>query len=418
MPVTSPVIDLTPGQEPISAIDGDGTNGDLTVDFGFFASVTVGDTAWYDNDVDGRYEPNQGELGVQSVKVMLFNNATGQAVTTDLSGNPVAPQATDVNGKYLFTNLPPGDYYIQFTPPANYFISTQDQGTNDAVDSDGNPTTGKTVVTTLISGENDTTWDLGLYQGAAIGNYVWHDKNGNGRQEVGEPGLPNVTVTLYDSTGKLVATTQTDANGYYGFSNLTPGDYSVQFTTPAGYVPTQPNQPSDDTIDSDAVNGRTAVTTLTNGEHDTTWDAGFTLPATIGSYAWDDGPKDTADGIKAPGEPAVPGMTVILLDKDGNEVARTTTDNIGFFQFTNLTPGDYQLKFIPPNGAEFTKQLPGVNDNSDVNPTTGETVVTTLKSGQIDLSWGAGIVNTPTGLGTEPEPSGSHAHIYLPIIQH
>ncbi|CAN5605541.1 hypothetical protein BH10CHL1_BH10CHL1_03290 [soil metagenome] len=386
---------------------------DLTLDLGIYQPASIGDYVWLDKDVDGVQDG--GESPVPGVQIVLFKADGSPAV--DVNGNPVAPQITDVNGKYLFINLPPGDYYVQFTPPANYFISPQDQATDDGADSDVNPTSDKTVVTTLVSGENDLSWDLGLYQGAAIGNYVWHDKDGNGLQEAGEPGLPGVTVTLYDSAGNPVATTQTDVNGYYGFSSLTPGDYSVQFATPVGYLPTQPDQPSDDALDSDAVNGRTAVTTLTNGEYDTSWDAGFMLPASIGKFVWDDGPKETADGIRELDEPGVAGVTVILLDKNDQEVARTITDNDGFFLFSNLAPGDYKLKFITPTGAEFTKQTAGLNDNSDADPTTGETAVTTLSPGQVDLSWGVGIISIPTALDTEPEPNGGNVHLYLPVIR-
>ena len=386
---------------------------DLTLDLGVFQPASIGDYVWLDKDVDGVQDAN--ELAVPGVQIALFKADGSPAI--DVNGNPVAPQTTDATGKYQFINLPPGDYYVQFTPPASYFISTQDQGTDDNIDSDVDPTTGKTVVTTLVSGENDPSWDLGLYQGAAIGNYVWHDKNGNGLQEAGESGLPDVTVTLYDSAGNPVATTQTDAHGYYGFSNLTPGDYSVQFATPAGYVPTQSNQGDDNTLDSDAIDGHTAVTTLINGEYDTTWDAGFTLPASIGRYVWDDGPKETANGIKDPNESGVSGVIVILLDENDQEVARTITDSSGSFQFTNLAPGDYKLKFVTPSGAEFTQQVPGVDGSSDANPTTGETVVTTLTPGQLDLSWNVGIVKIPTALDTEFEPSGGNAQIYLPIIQ-
>ena len=38
-----------------------------------------------------------------------------------------------------------------------------DEGTNDATDSDANTTTGRTVCTTLDSGEEDLTWDAGMY---------------------------------------------------------------------------------------------------------------------------------------------------------------------------------------------------------------------------------------------------------------
>jgi len=37
---------------------------------------------------------------------------------------------------YLFSGLTPGDYKIQFVFPAGFSISPQDQGGNDAVDSD------------------------------------------------------------------------------------------------------------------------------------------------------------------------------------------------------------------------------------------------------------------------------------------
>ena len=54
-----------------------------------------------------------------------------------------------------FDNLTPGDYYVEFIPPAGYVISPQDQGGNDATDSDADSTTGQTITTTLDAGEND-----------------------------------------------------------------------------------------------------------------------------------------------------------------------------------------------------------------------------------------------------------------------
>jgi hypothetical protein len=60
---------------------------------------------------------------------------------------------------------------------------------------------------------------------ASIGDFVWHDVNNNGIQDMGELGVPGVTVNLYDCGDHLVATTITDASGYYFFDNLTPGDY-------------------------------------------------------------------------------------------------------------------------------------------------------------------------------------------------
>jgi hypothetical protein len=54
-----------------------------------------------------------------------------------------------------------------------------------------------------------------------VGNYVYFDRNEDGIQTPGEPGIPNVQVKLYNSsTGALVASTTTDANGNYYFSTL------------------------------------------------------------------------------------------------------------------------------------------------------------------------------------------------------
>jgi hypothetical protein len=75
----------------------------------------------------------------------------------------IAETVTDANGDYLFGNLAPEGYYVQFIPPAGYVISGQNLG-GAADDSDGSPVTGWTAVVNLQAGENDPTWDLGIYQ--------------------------------------------------------------------------------------------------------------------------------------------------------------------------------------------------------------------------------------------------------------
>ena len=51
-----------------------------------------------------------------------------------------------------------------------------------------------------------------------IGNYVWFDTNEDGIQDAGESAISGVTVELYDATGTLLASTMTDADGHYAFS--------------------------------------------------------------------------------------------------------------------------------------------------------------------------------------------------------
>jgi len=82
----------------------------------------------------------------------------------------------------------------------------------------------------LDCGENLVAADL-----TSIGNRVWNDYNRNGINEPNEPGIPSVSVVLWsDPDGDGIPDWQgfmgvqvTDAEGYYRFSGLEPGNYVV-----------------------------------------------------------------------------------------------------------------------------------------------------------------------------------------------
>jgi peroxidase len=78
---------------------------------------------------------------------------------------------------------------------------------------------------------------------ASIGGTVFNDANHNGRQDRGEMGLANVPVQLFDDEGALVATTKTDRNGAYQFTEydgIGTGQYHIQTLLPKGYTQTTP----------------------------------------------------------------------------------------------------------------------------------------------------------------------------------
>ena len=360
---------------------------DMSVDCGYSQPASMGDFVWNDTNANGIQDA--GEPGIPGVTVELM----------DCKGNVLATTTTDATGLYVFSGLNPGDYNVHFVMPAGYVFSPRDQGTDDAKDSDANPATGQTLCTTLVSGENDLTWDAGLYQPASLGDFVWNDTNANGIQDAGEPGIPGVTVELMDCRGKVLATTTTDAHGLYVFSGLNPGDYNVHFVMPAGYVFSPRDQGTDDAKDSDAnpATGQTLCTTLVSGENDLTWDAGLYQPASLGDFVWND---TNANGIQDAGEPGIPGVTVELMDCRGKVLATTTTDAHGLYVFSGLNPGDYNVHFVMPAGYVFSPMDQGSDDakDSDVNSATGQTLCTTLVSGENDLTWDAGLYQT-TSLG-------------------
>ena len=78
-----------------------------------------------------------------------------------------------------------------------------------------------------------------------VGGAVWDDQNRNGAQEVGEPPLPDLTVSLTANAGPLLAATAgrqvvTDTNGAYRFQFARPGAYTIAVSGPSGYLPTVP----------------------------------------------------------------------------------------------------------------------------------------------------------------------------------
>ncbi len=128
----------------------------------------------------------------------------------------IATTTTDANGLYGFTDLPPDTYLVEIVPPARYKLTKPDQGTNDELDSDFAVDT-RRITTTLESGEGDTSWDAGLFQPGAIGNYIWNDANKNGLMDEDEAGIAGVKVELYqmiDGVKVLVATVTTQCGGF------------------------------------------------------------------------------------------------------------------------------------------------------------------------------------------------------------
>ncbi len=358
---------------------------DLDWDAGMFIppvpKASIGDKVWLDENKNGIQDA--GEIGVSGVIVKLFK----------CNDQFVAQTTTNSNGIYKFENIEHGQYYVQFVLNGDYVFTQKDQGLDDSKDSDAGISTGKTVCTTLDPGENDMTWDAGIYlKPASIGDRVWLDKNKNGIQENGELGIKDITVKLYDCDNNFIASTATDINGVYSFSDLNPGSYYVKFVLSSGKQFSPQNQGSDDSKDSDAdeSTGKTECTTLTPGENDNTWDAGMhNIPASLGDYVWIDMNKN---GIQDNDEQGLANVTVKLFNGTGL-VGTTQTNSNGIYSFSNLEPGDYYLEFVKPNGFAFSSANQGGDDSkdSDVNPSTGQTGTVTLTAGQNDITWDAGL---------------------------
>ncbi len=375
---------------------------DMTVDAGLVKLAGLGDTVWEDQDGDGIQDA--GEPGVANVTVNLLD-CQGNPVL-DSNNNPVTT-TTDSNGKYLFSDLQPGCYQVEFVAPSGMTFTQANQGPDDTVDSNANPATGRTGDVNLAADQIDRTVDAGLVEPASLGDFVWEDRDGDGIQDAGEPGVSGVTVKLLDCQGVILDTTTTSAQGYYGFENLAPGCYIVQFVEPEGFDFTLPNQGTDDEVDSDAnpVSGWSSQVVLVAGQHDNSIDAGLVVQAAVavGDQVWHD---KNVDGEQDNDETGIAGVTVTLYDATTGQPVEVspgvpmtaTTDASGFYLFTGLPSGDYYVVFdlttLPAGFVPTIQDAPGVDDNldSDADRSTGRTHSTgVLDGGQEDRSLDLGI---------------------------
>ena len=123
------------------------------------------------------------------------------------------------------------------------------------------------------------------------------------------------------------------------------------------------------------------------------FDSGLYLPATIGDRIWFD---DTPNGIQDIDEDSYDDpITVNLYDKLGYRVKKTTSTEMGFYNFTGVRPGTYSIEFILNNDDhKFTIQSAGNNTDldSDIAPSTGRASVT-VTSGEMKTSIDAGVMD-------------------------
>jgi len=385
----------------------------------------VGDFVWYDRNKNGIQDA--GEPGIKNKVVRLYG----------ANGSRIRTTRTDANGKYLFKNVPNGQYFIKFTIPKKYSTSPQNQGTNTAKDSDG-AANGKTALFTVASNSN-LSIDMGLTKGGntnpnptnpnpnpnpnntmgvgSVGDYVWYDKNKNGIQDANERGIKNKVVRLYKSNGRRVATTRTDANGKYLFNSVTNGQYYIRFTIPKKYTASPQGQGGSAAKDSDgAANGKTALFTVANN-HNRSIDMGLTkggaatpkptnpavTPANgtgnVGDFVWYDKNKN---GIQDAGERGIKNKVVRLYKSNGRRFASTRTDANGKYLFANVPAGQYYVRFTIPKKYQASPKNRGTNTAKDSDGSAnGKTALFTVANNS-NLSIDMGLTK---GGNTNPNPN-------------
>lgn len=154
----------------------------------------------------------------------------------------------------------------------------------------------------------------------ALSGVVFADRNGNGRRDPGEPGLPGAVLALDDlqvATGK---------EGEFRFPGRPPGTYRVRVArAPAGYAAPTPEFP----------------VALAPGQRTELLLPLLPLAGLSGGVFLD----QDGDGVRGPGEPGLARAYVRILSADGRAV-EVLTDAAGRFAWPELLPGRYRVELV------------------------------------------------------------------------
>ena len=219
--------------------------------------------------------------------------------------------------------------------------------------------------------------DFGERKLTQISGHVWYDANNDGVRDANESLIPGATITLQGSGGPL--TMQTDANGFYAFTNLQPGTYTLLEAQPSNYLDGKDNAGTlggtviqAGTLGAQGVNDPTVDQirdiTLQAGDNSQNNDYGEIKPASIAGHVWFDANND---GVRDANELPIPGTTVTLtgFDDKGPVSKSMPTNALGEYKFTNLRPGTYGLHETQPAGYADGKDsigTPGGTAGNDV----------------------------------------------------
>ncbi len=167
---------------------------------------------------------------------------------------------------------------------------------------------------------------------ATLTGAVFADLNANSAQDVGEPGLPGVTVFV-DAFGDGINdfTAATDATGHFTIAGLPDGAHTLHVLAPASATPISPTTQTV-TVAAGADVGPLTVGLKPNGG----------VAGTV--YADLNG-----NGLRDPGEPGVAGATVTLdAFSDGGVDGTVVTQADGKYQFASTPDGNHTVSVLPP----------------------------------------------------------------------
>ncbi|RPI21965.1 MAG: hypothetical protein EHM61_23465 [Acidobacteria bacterium] len=314
-------------------------------------------------DLDGDGEPDAGEPGYAGWRMFLDlkNDGTNDKEAT-----------TDATGRAYFDNVPPGTHALLEESRAGW-IRTY-------------PADGRHLVRVEADGIAPAPGNFVNFHLVKLCGVKFEDKNGTGKREEDEPGLPDWTIQLdLNNDGGIDKTAVTGAFGNYCFEDIGPGTHKIKEVLRTGWIRTIPASPGEH------------VVKVKSSEDKTGLDFGNFRLGAISGRKFNDLNKN---GSKDKDEPGLQGWVIyrdhnfdgVLNNPKGNGICDpgatelcAVTDKNGDYGLPSLTAGIYRIREVPQSGWKQSTKDP------DDLPVKSGQAYTDIDFGNVPESGGAEI---------------------------
>ena len=205
-----------PGSGTYTIIMTEGTTA-TGANFGDFKTGTISGLKFNDLDSDGMQDADESPLAGWTIFLDANGNGTLDAAEASV--------VTGDDGAFSFSNIGPGIVKIEEVAQAGWQRTT--------------PNAAYTVKSGFV-----LTTTIGNSQLGVITGHKYNDLDGDGVYDVGEPGIQGWTIFLDNNANGVLdvgeRSTVTDANGYYSFTALLQGQYTVAEVQREGWDQTSP----------------------------------------------------------------------------------------------------------------------------------------------------------------------------------
>jgi hypothetical protein len=231
----------------------------------------------------------------------------------------VAPVLTEASGLYTATGLPPGNYIVEFVPAGSYSVQYYE---DKSIRSEA-------TEVEVVAGEVEREKNAALTAGGRISGTV--------TSAATSAALEEVEVSVFNSSGEVVGSAQTGAEGKYTVMGLETGNYAVEFVASSGSYGPQFYEDKSTLIEAKKV----AVTAP-----DTTTEINAALAA-----------EGSIEGtVKAASNSAgLGGIEVLVYDSAEELITSTETEPNGTYKVPGLAGANYVVEFASPSG-EYVSQ--------------------------------------------------------------